>query len=335
MPLAIGIDGGNTKTVALVCTLDGEVVGLARGGSSNWEGSSYEQAAACITEVVDRALASAGGARADIAWMHGGLAGIDWPQDETRIAEALRAVGWTCGLSLENDAFSGIRASSPNGHGLGANAGTGIACGILHPDGGTYFYGAFTDLGGGREIDLWTVQAVIRAEDGRGPATALTAALLEATGCATVLELVYAIHRGERRYPSHHVVRPALFRTAAQGDPVAVGIVSRFAEELALCVSTLVRRYHLEQEPVAVVAAGSLFQKTGPLLFTRFRDAVLAEAPQAQLILADHPPLMGALRGALRACGRDEPALYRTLCESAQSGNWFSDDALDTSSSEP
>jgi N-acetylglucosamine kinase-like BadF-type ATPase len=325
MSLVVGVDGGNTKTVALVCDLDGRIRGRGRGQSSNWEGMGFEKAAAVIGDVAGQALAMTKAGRADIVWMHMALAGMDWPEDETKMRDTLAAAGWECGMSLENDAFSAVRACAPGGCGIGVTAGTGVASGIIRPDGGRYFYGAFTDLGGGRDIDPQTLHAVVRAVDGRGPATKLTGALLQASEHVTVTDLVYAIHR-QRAHLPHGVTRRVLFSTAAQGDPVAVGILTRFAAELALCATNLMHRYHLEDEVVPVVAAGSLFQKTGPLLFDLFRESLGEGAPKAVPILADQPPLMGAVRGALKAVGHDEAELWERIRQRAEAEGWLRDE---------
>ncbi len=326
MQLVVGVDGGNTKTIAVVSDAEGRSTGVGRGGCGNWEAMGAQRAAETITGVIEEALKAAGGRREDVVHAHMGLAGQDWPDDEPRMQSALREAGWQCPLTLENDAFSPLRASAPEGHGIGVTAGTGIAAGIVRPDGERYFYGAFTDMGGGGNINGGVLHAVIRSEDGRGRPTALTPALLEATGHATATDLVYDMHR--RGYqPSSSVLRPILFRAARMGDPAAVAVVTDFGRELALCATNLIRRYRLEGEDTAVVAAGTLFVKTGPLLFEVFRDEVLATAPRARTIRADRPPVMGALRGALMARGWDTPEVWTRLNEAATDEGWFQDDA--------
>ncbi|MFB3881981.1 MAG: N-acetylglucosamine kinase [Armatimonadota bacterium] len=323
--LVIGVDGGSSKTIAVVAELDGRLLGVGRAGGSNWESIGIEQAASVITEAARQALEMAGASLGDVVRAHMGLAGMDWPDDEPRMAEALAALGWQCPISIENDAFLALRACSPDGYGLGATAGSGVCCGIIQPDGSKFFYGAFTDMGGGIDIGAQVVHAVLRQEDGRGPATMLTGALLAATGHKSVIELARAMHRG-----GYHITKrmtdPILFSCAAKGDPVAVGIVTRFGRELALCTTNLIRRYRPEMEDRAVVAAGSLFQKTGPLLFSAFRQEVLKVAPRARLILADQPPVMGAVRGALMAAGRENETVWGTAQQTAAEQGWFRKD---------
>jgi N-acetylglucosamine kinase-like BadF-type ATPase len=329
--LVVGVDGGNTKTVALVCDLAGEPLGIGRGGSSNWESMGVERAMAVVGEVIDKALAMAGRKRSDVAWVHMGLAGLDWPDDEPRMREALIKAGWKCGLSLENDAFLALRASTQDGYGIGVTAGTGVAAGIIRPNGEKFFFGAFTDLGGGWSIDSDTLHAVIRQEDGRGGPTALAPALLASTGKATITDLVYALHRG-RWSPERGVVRRVLFQAAAQGDEAAVAIVKSFGTELALCATTLIKRYGLVNEEVDVVASGSLFMKTGPLLYGVFQEQLLESCPRTKPVLADRPPLMGAVRGALEGARGFREEVWRRIIEKVPQTGWLRE--LSTSGAE-
>ncbi|MGQ9778613.1 MAG: N-acetylglucosamine kinase [Bacillota bacterium] len=228
MELVLGVDGGSTKTEAAVADLDGRVRGFGRAGGSNWETIGVEEAVRSIRSAVKQALAMAGAGMADLRAAHLGLAGIDWPEDEERLRAALSVLGLPDGYTLENDAFLGVRAESPDGYGIGVGAGTGVCACLIPRTGEPYFYGSFMDFGGGMEIDAQTIAAVIRAEDGRGPKTSLTAPLLAALGCSSVTELVRAIAR-EGLSPSDRIIRPILFAVAAEGDRMALHIVRGFA----------------------------------------------------------------------------------------------------------
>jgi len=323
--VAVGVDVGNTKTVAVACDLEGRVRGIGRGGPGNWESLGEEAAARVMTEVAEQAARMAGLGRDAIISLHVGAAGIDWPDDVPRMRRALHSAGWACPLTIENDSFLTVRAGSPEGHGIGVTAGTGICAAIVLPDGEKYFYGGFTDLGGGYSTSTYAFQAVVRAADGRGPETALTKALLDETGHSSTWDLVYSVHRGGKQVPAPLLNR-VLFATAAEGDPVAVEIVSRFGVELGLCATNLIRRYHLTRSDPAVVAAGSRFTRTGPLLFEVFRLEVLKAAPRARVIRSDHPPVMGAVRGALAASGRDSAQVWETAKRTALETGWFRED---------
>ena len=65
--LVVGVDGGSTKTVALVADEQGQVIGAARGGGSNWAGEDVSIPMGVVAETVRQALAQAGALCEDVA----------------------------------------------------------------------------------------------------------------------------------------------------------------------------------------------------------------------------------------------------------------------------
>ncbi len=89
--LLLGADGGNTKTVAVVVTGDGEVLGSGRGGCGDIHNARGPEAA--VEEIVraaSAALDAAGAAAADVAATAFSLAGADWPEDFEYLRRELR-----------------------------------------------------------------------------------------------------------------------------------------------------------------------------------------------------------------------------------------------------
>jgi len=74
MNVVVGVDGGNTKTIAVAADLEGQARGLGRGGCGNWERLGEHGAAELITDVVSEALDMAGVSRSQVAYVHLGLA---------------------------------------------------------------------------------------------------------------------------------------------------------------------------------------------------------------------------------------------------------------------
>jgi N-acetylglucosamine kinase-like BadF-type ATPase len=306
----IGVDGGATKTEAIVANRDGHAVGAGRSGCGNWEIVGEVSAAETIFASIQQALTRANIDLSQVRNAHMGLAGLDWPEDEQRLRGALERFLGKLPITLENDAFLGTRACAPHADGVAVSAGSGVCSSYIGPGGEKYLYGYFAELGGGFPIDTSALCAIIRAEDGRSPKTALTAAMLNATGHRSVADLLHAMTR-ESYTLAHTVVRPPVFRTAAEGDPVAVAIVREFGRELGLLATNLIRKYELAGTAPFVVASGSLFTRTGPLLFDAFRDVVKAADKSARVELSRRPPVAGAVRAALEGWGHE-----------ASSSNW-------------
>jgi N-acetylglucosamine kinase-like BadF-type ATPase len=298
----IGVDGGSTKTDAIVADLEGRPLGAGRSGCANWELVRENGAAEAIYGAIRRALDKARVDLVSVRRVHIAAAGFDWPDDESRLRSALDPFLGDIPLTLENDSFLGARACTPSAHGITISAGSGVCASYLGAAGERYFYGYFGELGGGTAIDQLAMYAILRAEDGRGPKTALTKAIPKATGHPSVSALLHALTREEYTM-SHTVIRPSLFATAAEGDAVAIDVVTTFGRELGLLATNLIRKFELKGTAPYVVASGSLFTRTGSLLIDVFRRCVHEVDPGARVKLADRPPVAGAVRAALQASG--------------------------------
>jgi N-acetylglucosamine kinase-like BadF-type ATPase len=92
----VGVDGGATKTVALIATGSGRIVGRGRSGSSNYQNVGSMSASEAIRTAVNEALNAAHLRRKDVAVAGVSLAGIDSSRDITAVRQF---VGWRLGLS--------------------------------------------------------------------------------------------------------------------------------------------------------------------------------------------------------------------------------------------
>src|SRR5260221_657893 len=116
MTHVLGLDAGNTKTVALLARLDGVIVGAGRAGCGDIYGAGSPEAALVQ---IDAALAGALKQAGDgldltrLAAACGSMAGADWPEDIELIRCELAARGPTRNPSVYNDALGTLRAGTP------------------------------------------------------------------------------------------------------------------------------------------------------------------------------------------------------------------------------
>src|SRR3954452_24308563 len=109
----LGIDGGNTKTIALVAAPDGMILGTGRvDRQADVYKVGIERSVAVYREAADVALSDAGIVDAD-AGVALSLAGADWPEDAVEIRAAL-ADRWPDAV-IVNDAIGALRAAVPDG----------------------------------------------------------------------------------------------------------------------------------------------------------------------------------------------------------------------------
>ncbi|WP_150245294.1 N-acetylglucosamine kinase [Nocardiopsis quinghaiensis] len=124
------MDAGGTTTRALVTTLSGEQVGLARAGGANPNAHGAEGAARHLAEAVGCALDTAGpGARGAVAAAVVGLAGVSSLREEgvrERMEGALAQAGLPPGLGVfTGDDEIAFASGTPTAHGTVLIAGTG------------------------------------------------------------------------------------------------------------------------------------------------------------------------------------------------------------------
>src|SRR5690606_10204229 len=98
------------------------------------------------------------------------------------------------------------------------------------------------DEGSGYWIGREALRAALRAEDGRGPATALVERLCQVSGVDRPSQLVGPVHRGERDRAWVASLVQVVLAAADAGDLVAGRILDAAAGELAVLVRAVSER---------------------------------------------------------------------------------------------
>ena len=304
MNLVLGVDGGGSKTHALVADARGEVLGFASAGRSNWEDIGLEAAGAALAEAVGGALAGAGVAPAELAASAFGLAGLDWDSDRPMLGTLVDPLGLAGPRRLENDSFIALRAGTSRPFGVVVIAGTGHVAAGRDPAGRTFrtfglgpMYG---DFGSATDVAEEAVRAVADACTGRGPATTLSRLLPPLAGCAEPRELLQALSRGLVALPA---AAPLVLAEAEAGDAAAQAIVLRAGTSLGEAAALVAGRLELGTEPFEVVMAGGLFAGRNRLLETTLVEVLHRVAPRATPVHLHCQPVVGAALEALELGG--------------------------------
>jgi N-acetylglucosamine kinase-like BadF-type ATPase len=298
-PLVIGVDGGATKTDALVMGTDGSTLGSGRASGSNWEGVGLGGAVDAITRAVDAALEQAGRTRSEAAVSVFALAGVDWPADERRFAHALALLGLGGLQIVTNDAFAALRAGTSGQAGCVSSAGTGAVAAGRNEAGETARTMAegFGELGGAGDIVERAIWACARMREASGPATALADALCSALAVRDLDSLFEGIKRDGLTVGAE--LAPLVLDVAAQGDDVAGRLLEEQGRSLADEVLGVARRLGMLEMAFELVIAGSVHLAGSAPLDHAFNARVAEDAPRAQILPLRERPVIGAARLAL------------------------------------
>jgi N-acetylglucosamine kinase-like BadF-type ATPase len=320
----LGVDGGTTKTVALVANEQGEIIGAARGGGSNWSGEDVEIPMQVVADVSREALKKAGLSGNEIAAGVFTLAGADWPEDHTRREAVLSRASIAQKVIVKNDSFGGLRAGLTRPYGMVLAVGTGMNAAVITPQGQEWAFGYYETGGGSYSIADAAFTAVLRAEDGRGQPTLLTRLVLERLGYPTVEAMLRARVLGQIDYSKYFSLTPLVFEAAQAGDGVAAGILVQQGQVLAEYITAMARRFEMCSLVFDVVLAGGVFKGVGPILVDTLTQEIHRVVPQAQVVRAPREPSVGSVLLAYDALGIPvSGAMYACLDETAPNKDFF------------
>lgn len=309
--LIVGVDGGGSKTVALVADRSGAVLGRASAATSNYHNVGAERALAALDVVICNALAAAGADETALGAACLGLAGVDRPADRA-LFDSWAARRWPgLPVTICNDAELVLAAGTPDGHGLALICGTGTIALGRRADGrrgrSSGWGYVLDDEGSGYAIGVAGLRAVVRASDGRGPATALTAALLAAWQITEVAALLPLVYQTPHPTAAIAALSTAVAQAAEAGDAVAQHIMAATYAELAQSLVATARQLELGG-PVPCAVAGGVALHTAALI-----PAVIAATAKLGLHLAPvtavAEPALGALRLAQQLLASQDDTL--------------------------
>lgn len=307
LELVLGVDGGNSKTFALVADTEGHVLGFGRAGGSNHEGVEFAEAEKRLHHVAHEALAEAG-VKGPATLGFWGLAGADLPSDFERLYPIVGRISAAEQNVIKNDTVAAMGAGFTRGWGVGIISGAGFNAGGIAPDGQEIQFAAMGaptgDWGGGGDIGSETLRLAYRGYDGRGRPTLLTERVATALGLQSLEEVPFQVRAGSLDWQAiRDKLPPLLFAVAYEGDEVACDLVVRIGEEIGVTAITIIARLGMERLDVEVVLGGSIFKGKGPLLLDTIKAKVHRTAPRARIIHSEFHPVVGAVFQALRYLG--------------------------------
>lgn len=303
--IVVGVDGGGSKTRAVVAGSDGRLLGAADAPGSAVRADGVAHSADVISACVRAALRAAGHDDLQPAALLAGVAGVGREGERAALADALEERRIARSVEVTTDAAIALDDAFGDGPGVLLIAGTGSIAYGRAPDGRFERCGGWGpilgDEGGGAWIGRRALNVAAAAADGREPETALLPALLTALDGDRPAALIG--WAGRATPADFATLAPIVFRVAADGDLRANSLLALGVEELVLHVRTLARTLFVDERAAVPVAfAGGLLVRGAPLrrrLEHRLRTAV----PGAQIRPTDVDPARGALRGALRLIG--------------------------------
>ncbi|NEQ39432.1 MAG: ATPase [Okeania sp. SIO3I5] len=308
----LGIDGGGTKTEALLMDENYQILGSGKSGPSNYQSVGIEVAKNSIQTAITEAVANSN-SHQSISGICLGLAGVGRPEDFPVVENLLQEIITNIPIKWDVQPNTIIICSDSNialvggiGYSIGivAIAGTGSLVFGQNSQGLTKRVGGWGyllgDEGSGYDIAIRGLQAALKSYDGREfPTTLITdfQRHLGLTNIEGIIEIVYRRGWGATQIAA---LAPIVSAAADKGDKVAKKIIQGAVEELSIATKIVISTLFQPHETFEVVTIGSVWNSLIDFR-SRFEDSIGAIAPTAQVIWPRHQPVYGAAILALKA----------------------------------
>ena len=299
----VGVDGGATKTLAMVCNAAGTKIAIGSAGPSNQEAVGFTASIAAVKAAIDAAIASMCITVNDIDCAVCSVSGITLDSDAQKFKNELRELKH---VYVHNDVIAAWASGTMCAPGVAVIAGTGSNTIGVNADGVSCRAGGWGhilgDEGAGYCIGLTTIREALRSYDSRIPETPLLQRLLTYFAIASPDGMFRLMYREPVSKDTIAAFAICAAEEASAGDPVSRAIFCTAGHELGLAAAAVSQRLDLHTTEFPVALIGSVF-RSKELILPSLEETLYATAPKAHPVFPKISPAAGSVVLAVRAAG--------------------------------
>jgi len=294
--VVLGVDGGGSRTRAILMGQDRKVLSRGEGGASNHQSVGEGAARKGLAEAIGTALAAASGVHPSYAcW---GMAGLDREEDKAFLEHMADEITPGVPTRIVHDATIALAGGTGGKReGVVIVAGTGSVIVGWHSDGRTARVGGWGhmlgDEGSGYAIAREGLNRATLALDGRAPCSRLPEAFARAAGVESFQTLASRLYLETWRAPQLAALAPVVIQAATDGDAVAATVIEHASGELAQGAVTVIRRLGMETAEFEVILAGGVFEGS-ECMQAQVAEVIRRTAPGAVVRLPRAEAVLGA-----------------------------------------
>ncbi len=294
----VGIDGGGSKTHAILVGMDGSVLAESQGGPAQLLQTGIKETAATLLELITACAGKVQALPEAIQTIVVGLAGAGRSTDRAELINVLLALSVKKkfplkNINIETDARIALEAAFAGGPGIVVVGGTGSIALYRTEEGKILRAGGWGkvlgDEGSGFALGRDGLNAVMRQFDGRGEKTELTKkafSLFEVSTCDVVVTNIYHEHADLASFA------PRVLEAVEERDRTAHLIIVKNANELSELVRVLTMQVRPKKKlPVALM--GGLLESEN--IYSKLvREKIDHSLPQVVVQKPKFPAAFGA-----------------------------------------
>ena len=306
----LAIDGGGTKTIAVITDLKGNILASGRSQASNYQAIGKEVAKANLQTVIKEVINKVCGLDTTIRFdkVVLALAGIDTEFDQLFIKGLIEDLCHQINvkynqLIIENDALSALLGLTCNQPGAVLISGTGSVAyahngtGIIARSGG---WGHIVgDEGSGYWIGKEAIRAILKMADGRGSPTILKEKILEKLQLFSIDELYNWVYGNQCSVNTVSELAIIVDEYSTKGDAVAKAIIEKASEELISLLLIVMKKADIDRSAVAKIVLQGGVLMHNKFIRQQLQKKLENQFPQSILINADLEPIEYIIRRGL------------------------------------
>lgn len=267
----LAVDGGGTKTVAVLVADDGTILGEGLAGASNYQVVGAEGAKKALQEAVLASFKAAGfnaGHLVNLEKAVFALAGIDTSNDEKAVNGIVQQVVTSLPIEIEsflveNDCLSALLGATENKAGVLVIAGTGSI--VFAHDGNNRIVRSggwghrVGDEGSGYWIGNQAICSVLKMQDGRGKETLLSKLILEKFNFSKIEDLYNWTYSDSYSVDDVGSLAAIVDEAFRLGDGVSKVILDAAVDELLLLIETAIEKVNIQKDKFDLIFQGGVF----------------------------------------------------------------------------
>ncbi len=298
----IGVDGGGTKTAAILTDLKGDIMRRTRTGSGNITMLDRGSVAQLINGLITDLLKE--DAPQSVGYATLGFAGGSGERPRKTVSNLLHRNGIQA-FSILTDAMNMYLAAFDNKQGILLAAGTGSTC-LTKDDAGNFIkIGGcgylLSDEGSGYDIGNMAIRKFIQAAAAGKKRSPLASEVLHFYGMSDENELISEIYASLRPHWLIASCAETICEAAVNGDPDALDCIDRAAKALFEMVDIAQKRIG-GSDGVRLSLAGSILGRA-TIVRQKFDEQLSTVHWLKELVEQKYKPEVAALFHAIRTAG--------------------------------
>ena len=292
----LGVDGGGSKTTAVVFDEEGNFICKAVGESINYYSVGLENARLAMKNIIDTLTVK----EYECAVI--GMSALNERATAEETEKFCSGIIISENIIMDSDLFVALEALDADGECAAIISGTGSMVvhrnnnGVIsHAGGWGYILG---DEGSGYSIGLSGIKAAIRSAEKSAPETSLLSACLDYFSITDIYELIDLYYEKTVSRKTTAAFARIVAECAENGDSVAKSIIETEAEELS---KTALALFKTKGNDFPVGLWGGVFQNSR--IFREKFTSILKAEKFANVKLVCFTPEIGAIFAGYKFCG--------------------------------